>query len=96
MRPSPDCVSFDPRGVGASAAIDCDVDLDDDVALVAPGDRQAWDDLAAEAAVAFLESLERRPATSVICVAELMAGVRDAQEEATLQQFLLAFEVLPV
>ncbi len=50
----------------------------------------------AEAAVAFLESLERRPATSVICVAELMAGIRDAQEEATLQQFLLAFELLPV
>ena len=50
----------------------------------------------AEAAVAFLESLERRPATSVICVAELMAGVRDAQEETTLQQFLLAFELLPV
>lgn len=47
-------------------------------------------------AVDFLESLERRPATSVICVAELFADVRDEQERAALEHFLLAFDVLGV
>ncbi len=44
-----DLVSFDPRGVGASAAIDCAVDFDDDVALLAPGDDAGWEALVAEA-----------------------------------------------
>ncbi len=44
-----DLVSFDPRGVGASSAIDCDVDFDDDVALLAPGDDDGWDALVADA-----------------------------------------------
>lgn len=44
-----DLVSFDPRGVGASAAIDCEVDFDDDVSLLAPGDDAGWDALVAEA-----------------------------------------------
>jgi len=49
-----------------------------------------------EAAIAFLESLEQRPATSVICVAELLAGIRDEQERKALEQFLLAFDKLSV
>jgi pimeloyl-ACP methyl ester carboxylesterase len=44
-----DLVSFDPRGVGASAAIDCEVDFDDDVALLAAGDDDGWAALVAEA-----------------------------------------------
>lgn len=38
-----DLVSFDPRGVGASAHVDCDLVLDDGVALVPDDDRAAWD-----------------------------------------------------
>jgi len=47
-----DLVSFDPRGVGASTAIDCVVDFDDDIALIAPGDRAAWDALVVDAMAA--------------------------------------------
>jgi predicted nucleic acid-binding protein len=46
--------------------------------------------------VAYLESLERRPATSVICMAELIAGARDEDENDAIEQFLLAFDVLQV
>lgn len=44
-----DLVSFDPRGVGASDAVDCDVDFDDDVTLLAAGDDAGWAELVAEA-----------------------------------------------
>ncbi len=44
-----DLVSFDPRGVGASTAIDCEADFDDDVTLLAPGDDTGWEALVAEA-----------------------------------------------
>jgi pimeloyl-ACP methyl ester carboxylesterase len=44
-----DLVSFDPRGVGASTAIDCEVDFDDDVSLLAPGDDAGWEALVADA-----------------------------------------------
>jgi hypothetical protein len=47
-------------------------------------------------AITFLESLERRPATSVICVAELIAGARNEEERDSIRQFLLAFDELPV
>jgi predicted nucleic acid-binding protein len=50
----------------------------------------------ADQAVAFLESLERRPATSVLCVAELLAGVRNAEEREAILRFLLAFDELAV
>lgn len=40
-----DLVSFDPRGVGASTALSCDNDLDDQVALLPAGDDDAWADL---------------------------------------------------
>ena len=47
-------------------------------------------------AVTFLESLEGRPATSVICVAELISGVRSKAEREAIERFLLAFELLAV
>jgi predicted nucleic acid-binding protein len=50
----------------------------------------------ANKAVAFLESLERRPATSVLCVAELLAGARNAEERKAILRFLLAFDELAV
>src|SRR5690606_2643375 len=36
-------VSFDPRGVGASASVNCDLVRDDGVSLIADDDRAAWD-----------------------------------------------------
>ncbi len=44
-----DLVSFDPRGVASSTAIDCEVDFDDDVTLLAAGDDAGWQALVAEA-----------------------------------------------
>jgi pimeloyl-ACP methyl ester carboxylesterase len=44
-----DLVSFDPRGVGASTAVDCDAALDDGVTLLDAGDDAGWDVLVAEA-----------------------------------------------
>ena len=44
-----DLVSFDPRGVGASTAIDCDTVLDDNVSLLEAGDDAGWNALVAEA-----------------------------------------------
>ena len=44
-----DLVSFDPRGVASSTAIDCEVDFDDDVTLLAAGDDTGWEALVAEA-----------------------------------------------
>ena len=38
-----DLVSFDPRGVGASASVNCDLVRDDGVSLIADDDRAAWD-----------------------------------------------------
>ena len=49
-----------------------------------------------EQAVAFLESLERRPATSVICVAEVLAGARNEAEQEAIECFLQTFDILPV
>ena len=33
-----DLVSFDPRGVGESTSVECDVDFDDEIALLPPDD----------------------------------------------------------
>jgi len=49
-----------------------------------------------EPAIVFLESLERRPATSVICVAEVLAGARDEAEQQAIDCFLQTFDILPV
>ena len=46
-----DLVSFDPRGVGASAALSCDNDLDDQVTLLADGDDAGWQQLLDDAAM---------------------------------------------
>ncbi len=37
-----DIVSFDPRGVGTSTALECENDLDDEVFLLAAGDDAGW------------------------------------------------------
>ena len=47
-------------------------------------------------AVEYLEGLTSDLYMSVISVAELFAGVRDDEEEKSLEQLLLAFVVLPV
>ena len=47
-------------------------------------------------AVKYLEGLTSDLYMSVISVAELFAGVRDDEEEKSLEQLLLAFVVLPV
>jgi predicted nucleic acid-binding protein len=47
-------------------------------------------------AIAYLESLPGPLALSAISVAELYAGVRDGDERVKLEQFLSAFDVLPV
>jgi pimeloyl-ACP methyl ester carboxylesterase len=44
-----DLVSFDPRGVGASTAVECDNAFDDDITLLGEGDDAGWDALVAEA-----------------------------------------------
>ncbi len=44
-----DLVSFDPRGVGASTAVDCAIDLDDKITLLEPGDDAGWDAVVADA-----------------------------------------------
>ena len=41
-----DLVSFDPRGVGDSSSVDCDLRRDDGVDLVGDDDRAAWDAIA--------------------------------------------------
>jgi predicted nucleic acid-binding protein len=47
-------------------------------------------------AVEYLEGLHADLYVSVVSVAELFAGVRGEEEEASLKQFLLTFTVLPV
>jgi len=49
-----------------------------------------------EPAIEFLESLDGQLLLSAISVAELFTGVRGKEEHKALEQFLLAFEVLPV
>lgn len=45
-----DLVSFDPRGVGDSTAVECDLPLDDEVVLLDEGDDAGWAALVADAA----------------------------------------------
>jgi pimeloyl-ACP methyl ester carboxylesterase len=44
-----DLVGFDPRGVGASSAVDCDVPIDDNINLLSAGDDAGWAELVADA-----------------------------------------------
>jgi len=43
-----DLVGFDPRGVGASSAIDCDLELDDSIVLLEADDDAGWQAMAAD------------------------------------------------
>jgi len=47
-------------------------------------------------AINFLENLDNHLLLSSISVAELYAGVRVGKEMQTLEQFLAAFEIIPV
>jgi hypothetical protein len=49
-----------------------------------------------ERAVGFLEGLEGELLISAITVAELFSGARDTEERDALEQFLLAFQVVPI
>lgn len=49
-----------------------------------------------EQAAEFLEELEGELIISAISVAELFSGARGSEELAALDQFMLAFEVVPV
>lgn len=49
-----------------------------------------------EKAIEYLEGLVADLSISVISVAELYASVKGEEEERALQQFLLAFSILPV
>ncbi len=44
-----DLVGFDPRGVGASTAVDCDIKIDDNIPLLDEGDDAGWTALVDEA-----------------------------------------------
>jgi len=44
-----DLVSFDPRGVGASTALECDIEIDDNIDILPAGDDAGWNELVAEA-----------------------------------------------
>jgi hypothetical protein len=62
--------------------------IDSDLAIEYLRDRQE--------AIDYLESLEGSLLLSTLTVAELYAGVRGEREQRRLEQFLLAFQVLPV
>jgi predicted nucleic acid-binding protein len=47
-------------------------------------------------AVSYLEGLNEPLLLSVITIAELYAGVRDGAERTTLDEFIHAFEIVPV
>lgn len=49
-----------------------------------------------ERAVEYLEGLDFDLSISVISVAELFTGIKGDEEELALQQFLLAFTLLPL
>jgi len=49
-----------------------------------------------EAAAVFLEGCSQPLALSVISMAELYVGVRDGEERSRLNDFITAFETLPV
>ncbi|MHB1345574.1 MAG: PIN domain-containing protein, partial [Thermoleophilia bacterium] len=49
-----------------------------------------------EQAVQFVESLEGHLCVSAITVAELYSGVKGSDEEAALERFLDAFDVVPL
>ncbi len=83
-----DLVGFDPRGVGASSAVDCDIEIDDNVDLLAPGDDAGW--------AALVEEAEALPAT---CPAEVLdlaeyVGTNNAARDLDLIRAALGDERL--
>jgi predicted nucleic acid-binding protein len=48
------------------------------------------------AAVSYVDAQPERFLISVVTVAELYAGVREGEERARLEQFLRAFEIIPL
>lgn len=48
------------------------------------------------AAVSYVEARQERFLISVVTAAELYAGIREGEERARLEQFLLAFEIIPL
>jgi pimeloyl-ACP methyl ester carboxylesterase len=83
-----DLVSFDPRGVGSSSAVDCDLTLDDGVELVPDDDRGAWDEL-----------LSRTDAELDTCEAEVdglqtLVGTNNAARDLDLLRDALGDEQL--
>lgn len=83
-----DLVSFDPRGVGASTALSCDNDLDDQVSLLADGDEAAWQELVDDAA-AQLDTCT----TEAIALAEFV-GTNNAARDMDLLRAALGDEGL--
>ena len=83
-----DLVSFDPRGVAASTAIDCDTDFDDDVPLLAAGDDAGWEALVAEAQV------RSETCTTDSSVLEPYVGTNNAARDLDLLREALGDEQL--
>ncbi len=77
-----DLVSFDPRGVGESTPIECEVDFDDDVPLLEAGDDAGWERLLAEsesrAEICTTDSLALEPYVGTDNAARDLDALRDA------------------
>ncbi len=77
-----DLVSFDPRGVGESTPIECEVDFDDDVPLLEAGDDAGWERLLAESASrtesCTVDSLALEPYVGTDNAARDLDALRDA------------------
>ncbi|MEL6890504.1 MAG: alpha/beta fold hydrolase [Actinomycetota bacterium] len=77
-----DLVSFDPRGVGASTAVECDIEIDDNVTILEAGDDAVWQALVEEATaldtVCTPETLELAPYVGTNNAARDLELLRDA------------------
>ena len=77
-----DLVSFDPRGVGDSTSVECDIPLDDEVALLDEGDDDGWEALLADTeeflAACSPESVELMPWVGTNNAARDLDLLRDA------------------
>ncbi len=78
-----DLVSFDPRGVGASTAVDCDIRIDDNVTLLDEGDDTGWQELVEEA-----ESLPDECGAAAMDLAPLVGTNNAARDLDRLREAL--------